>query len=52
MYYKSLSEDERKMAECLIDMTIRNAVATHMLKRYLEDEEFREKIINYLKRGD
>ena len=49
--YKSLSEDEQKMAHCLADMTIRNAIGTVILKRYLEDKEFREKIINYLKRG-
>ena len=51
--YKSLSEDEQKTAESLAGMVMKNAIATQMLKKkYLEDKEFREKIIKYFKRGD
>ena len=49
---KLLSENEKKMARCLVDIAISNAVATCMLRLYLEDEEFRKKLIKRLKGGD
>ena len=49
---KLLSEKEKEMAKCLVDMAISNAVATCMLRLYLEDEEYRKKLFRRLKGGD